>query len=68
MSLNQQVIAEFSPCTPRTSQLRDYPSKRFGHVAPSLNERGGDMRGRQSERRRYAPDAVAHELEQFFYL
>jgi hypothetical protein len=29
MSLNQQLIAEFSPCTPRAPQLRDLSIQTF---------------------------------------
>ena len=35
MSLNQQVIAEFSPCTPSAPQLRDLSIQTLRHVPTS---------------------------------
>ena len=40
MSLNQQVIAEFSPCTPRAPQLRDLSIQTFRTYGASQNEGG----------------------------
>ena len=44
MSLNQQVIAEFSPCTPCAPQLRDLSIQTFllsqwGQTTPSIHRK-----------------------------
>jgi hypothetical protein len=38
MSLNQQVIAEFSPCTPSAPQLRDLSIQTFRFLS-AVDER-----------------------------
>ena len=45
MSLNQQVIAEFSPCTPCAPQLRDLSIQTFrrGGSLSIVSERLGDL-------------------------
>jgi hypothetical protein len=45
MSLNQQVIAEFSPCTPSAPQLRDFSIQTLRQLAliSNVDKRFGDL-------------------------